>query len=259
LATFQRIQDRLSGRTTTFKKKFVNEDFPLRGFVLCSACKKPDTASWSKGHNGRFPYYRCKTNGCPQRNKSIRKAELEKQFEAILEKIKPSKEVLALTKAIIAEVWQKKMANRVNRKAEIEREIEGIESERSRFVQLAARTTNESVIASYEERIGELVGQGTVLKDSLMSLAEHAPSIETALDIVFDFLKNPLKQWKEGNIHTKKLVLKLVFEENLIYNKNSGFETAILSLPLRLFTLPEAQKPMLVEVGRVELPSENGQ
>ena len=79
-----------------------------------------------------------------------------------------------------------------------------------------------------------------------MSYAKHGPSIETALEIVFDFLKDPLIQWQKGNIHTKKLVLKLIFEQNLVYNKNSGFETAILSLPLRVFTLPEEQKMFLV-------------
>ena len=124
-------------------------------------------------------------------------------------------------------------------------------------MQLAARATSEQVVATYEERMGELVDKGVVLKDSLMSLTQHGPSIETALDIVFDFLRNPAKQWQKGNIHTKKLVLKLVFEQNLRYNKNSGFETAILSLPLRVFTLPEEQKPLLVEVGRIEPPSES--
>jgi hypothetical protein len=60
------------------------------------------------------------------------------------------------------------------------------------------------------------------------------------------------EQWQKGNSHTKKLVLKLVFEQNLAHNKNSGFETAILSLPLRVFSLPNAQKGLLVEVEGVE-------
>ena len=147
LATFERIQVRLNGKTTTHVKNYLHEDFPLRGFVLCSSCKKPDTASWSSSRNNKFAYYRCKTNGCPQRNKSIRKADMEQQFEAILAKINPSVEVLALTKAVFAEVWRKKTADRANRKVAIEKDIERVEDERSRFVQLAARATNESVIA----------------------------------------------------------------------------------------------------------------
>ncbi len=253
LATFERIQERLEGRTTTHVKKILNEDFPLRSFVLCAECKQPYTASWTKGRSKKFPYYWCKTKGCPKRYKSTAKKVIEAEFEAILANIKPSAQVLSLTKAIVAEVWKKKVSERVGRKIELAREIEKLEKERARFLQLVSRATDRSVVETYEQRIGALVEKELVLKDSPMSLAEHAPNIETALDIVFDFLKNPLEQWKKGNIHTKKLVLKLVFEENLAHDKNSGFETAILSLPLRVFTLPEAQKGVLVEMRRIEL------
>jgi site-specific DNA recombinase len=257
LAVYERIQEKLSGKTTTHTKKFLNEDFPLRGFVLCHACGKPDTASWSTGNGGKVPYDRCKTKGCSEHNKSTRKEIMEGQFDAILKNIRPHEQVLALTKVIVADVWKKKISERVNRKAELEKNIEKTESERSRFVQLVSRAIDEKVIAAYEERISSLTERELVLRDALMSVVEHAPSIETALDIVFDFLKNPYKQWTEGDLHAKRLVLKLIFERNLAYNRKSGFETAFLSLPLRVFTLPEAQKPLLVEVGRIELPSES--
>jgi len=254
LATFERIQERLSGRTTTHTKKILHEDFPLRSFVLCADCKQPYTASWSKGRNGKFPYYRCKTKSCPMKNKSTRKKAIEDEFEAILANIRPSQEVLNLTKAIVTDVWHKKMADRVGQKIQLERDIEKAEAERGRFVQLAARATDNAVVTAYEQQIAILAEKVLVLKNTLMSLAEHGPNIETALDIVFEFLKNPLEQWQEGNIHTKKLVLRLVFEQNLAYSKNSGFETAILCLPLRVFSLPNAQEGLLVEMGGVEPP-----
>jgi DNA invertase Pin-like site-specific DNA recombinase len=253
LTIFEKIQERLRIKTTTHVKNFLNEDFPLRGFVICNCCKQPITASWSKGRNGKFAYYRCKTNGCSERNKSIRKKEIESEFELILKKIKPSIDVLNLTKVIVADVWKKKELENIGKKNNIEREIESIESEKEKFMQLISRATDENIISTYEVRIGTLMEKGVVLKNSLMSFDKHKPNVETALDIVFDFLKNPLEQWRKGDIHTKKLVLKLVFEQNLAYNKNSGFETAILSLPLRVFTLPEAQNASLVEMVRIEL------
>ncbi len=252
LATYERIQERLSGKTTTHTKKVLNEDFPLRSFVLCSDCRKPVTASWSSGRNGKFPYYRCKMKGCVAHNKSIRKAEIEKQFEDILEKINPNEKVLNLTKAIITEVWRKKEDGMVSKRKDTEREIEVVQEDRLKFAKLVSKATDDGVIATYEERIGALAKKELVLKNSLMSFDLHRPNIETALDIVFDFLKDPLKQWKTGGIHTQKLVLKLVFEQNLAYNKKSGFETAHLSLPLRVFTLPEASKLSVVEMGGFE-------
>ena len=133
-----------------------------------------------------------------------------------------------------------------------EKEIAKVESEKAKFIKLIPRAMNEDVVSAYEEEISSLSKKSLVLKNSLMSFDKHRPNIETALDIVFDFLKDPLKQWQKGNIHTQKLVLRLVFEENLRYNRKSGFETAILSLPLRVFTLPEAQKGSLVEMPGIE-------
>ena len=246
LQTFERIQVRLSGKTCTYTKKILHEDFPLRSFVLCHSCRQPFTASWSTGRNGKFAYYRCKTHSCEERNKSIKKGNIEDEFESILRKIKPSVQTLNLTKAIVADVWRKKEAQYFQKRIEMEKEIEKVDHERTKLVERVSKANDENVIATYEKRIGELAERDLVLKNSVMSYAKHGPSIETALEIVFDFLKDPLTQWQKGNIHTKKLVLKLVFEQNLAYNKNSGFETAILSLPLRVFTLPEGQKTFLV-------------
>ncbi len=251
-ATYDRIQERLNGKTTTHTKNYLNPDFPLRSFVLCSTCKQPMTASWSTGSNAKFAYYRCKTKGCIERNKSVAKGVIEGEFESILGKINPSSEVLNLTKAIIADVWQKKIANRVNEKKEIEQKIQRLISEKEKLVGLALRAADDGVRMAYEEKISEIVGISRVLNNSLESFDRHVPNVETALNIVFDFLKNPLKQWQKGNIHTKKLVLRLVFEQNLAYSRKTGFETAILSLPLRVFGLPEAQKSMLVEMRGIE-------
>ncbi len=108
------------------------------------------------------------------------------------------------------------------------------------------KAVDGNVIQAYESRISEISENIAVLKSSAGSLRQHRPDIGTALKIVFDFLQNPLKRWENGDIHTKKLVLRLVFEQNLAYNRKSGFGTAFLSLPLRVFTLPKAVKSSVV-------------
>ncbi len=252
MATHERIQEKLSGKVTTHTKQFLNPDFPLRGFCLCVACKLPMTASWSTGRNGKFPYYRCKTRGCIERNKSVSKKRIEADFVSILAKIKPSEQVINLSKAIVRDVWSKKEHGVLLRRKGIETELSQIATEQRRLLERITRASDDKVIAVYETRIGKLTEHELVLKESLMSFNKHRPNIETALDIVFDFLKNPLVQWEKGDIHRKKLVLKLVFEQKLAYNRKSGFETAILSLPLRIFALPEAQKGVLVEMPGIE-------
>ncbi len=179
---------------------------------------------------------------------------MEKKFLDILWRIKPSKTVLSLTKKIVEDVWQSKEKGIAAKKRQIFDELAELEIERNRLLGRLTRAVDDNVVTVYEKRLSEIAEKEMVLKSSIVSFDSLKPNIETALDIVFDFLKNPLDKWKKGNIHQKRLVLRLVFQELLAYNKNSGFETAILSLPLRVFTLPEAQNSCLVEMGGIEPP-----
>ena len=70
---YQRIQDRLNGRDRTPARKNVNEDFALRGFVVCGHCGTPLRSCWSKGEYSRYAYYLCQTKGCESYGKSIRR------------------------------------------------------------------------------------------------------------------------------------------------------------------------------------------
>jgi site-specific DNA recombinase len=255
LVTHEKIQERLIGKVRTHVKRFLNPDFPLRKFVICAECRKPMTASWSTTRSGdKKPYYRCNGSGCSFKNKSIPRDVMTEEFELILSKIKPNKEVLELTKEIVKNVWLKKEGEIGSKRQQVANELKELEMERRKLFERLTKASGDKVVALYEDRLGEIAESELVLKSSIVSLDEHKPNIETALDIVFDFLGNPLVQWQKGDIHRKKLVINLIFEENLAYNKNSGFETATLSLPLRVFTLPKAQKSRLVEMGGIEPP-----
>ena len=58
-ATYQRIQNRIAGAVYAPRRKNLNEDFPLRGFVLCDDCGETLTACWTKGRGKYHPYYHC--------------------------------------------------------------------------------------------------------------------------------------------------------------------------------------------------------
>ncbi|MDI1317055.1 MAG: recombinase family protein [Flavobacterium sp.] len=58
---FDKVQDVLNNRRkkhhTNHKK--LNENFPLKGFLLCPVCNNPLTASTSKGRSKYYSYYHC--------------------------------------------------------------------------------------------------------------------------------------------------------------------------------------------------------
>lgn len=53
LQTFVRVQERIKEGARLSARKDINEDFPLRGFVVCGDCDNPLTSCWSKSKTGK--------------------------------------------------------------------------------------------------------------------------------------------------------------------------------------------------------------
>jgi len=116
----------------------------------------------------------------------------------------------------------------------------------------AGETTSDLVARVYEERVEKLSNQKLLLKEKIARVEHPSVNFETALDETFEYLKYPYAKWDRGDINDKRLVLKLVFAEKLVYDREKGFETAILVLPLRVFELNAVSKFQLVETVEVE-------
>jgi site-specific DNA recombinase len=67
LEVFEKVQARKNETAVAPKRKDINEDFPLRGAVVCGCCEHPMTACWSKSATGkRYPYFWCQTRDCSE-------------------------------------------------------------------------------------------------------------------------------------------------------------------------------------------------
>ncbi|MEQ8823215.1 MAG: zinc ribbon domain-containing protein [Filomicrobium sp.] len=98
----RQIQERRTGKLKAPARKNLNEDFPLRGFVLCSDCGEPLTACWSAGRRKKYPYYLCDTKGCASYRKSIRRQDVESGFDIILKRLNPSPNLIDLVIAMFS-------------------------------------------------------------------------------------------------------------------------------------------------------------
>lgn len=239
LETFERIQDRLNGKIKVFSRKDNSKEFPLRGFVLCSECIKPMTASWTTGRNGKHPYYHCKTKTCAIRGKTIKRSDMEAGFENILRTIKPKEKTLALTKAILLDVWNKRLTDRDSIIKNHEKDLDEVRARIRNFLDRLSKTDNENLIKTYENELEKLTNEEQILENQSRVMRSTKPDFGTALDVTFNFLKNPYLYWMKDDLKAKHLVLKLVFEDRIIYDRENGFGTANLSLPLRVFELNE--------------------
>lgn len=237
LDAFDKIQERLARKSALpHDRRDMAKDFPLRGFVLCGECRKPYTAAWCRGRNGKYPYYRCDQQDCPLRNKTVRKEVLEKQFEQLLRTVQPHPDLLELVRVALLGLWKERMQDFRGLIVQQQREVEEIERAIKKYCDKVLETDSKVLIKRYEEKIEELNGRklrlGSKIEADAANLERY--DFETALGTVFDFVKEPLQMWKSGKIELQRTVLRLVFREPLAYRRESGFETATLSLPLEI-------------------------
>lgn len=245
--TYKKIQERLGLRANKeFTRKCDNEDFPVRGFVLCSHCKRPLTASWSKGRNNRYPYYRCNTRGCTQSQKSIKRRLVEDQFAEALRFAAPSKQIIDLAKAMTLDVYNRKVADRNEAGSLLKLRQKEIEAQLSQATDKLISASSPTVQVVLEKKIENLETKKRELIAELKQREEHQIDFGTALAKVMEFMANPHAVWLNGNLEQKKLVQRLVFARPVMFDPKEGIGTADLSLPFKMLKDISGGKNVLV-------------
>lgn len=256
LETYKKVQLKLKDTKLIYSRKDYSETFDLRGFACCSKCGSPLTASESTGRRGvRYPYYRCRNYNCQERTKSIKKEDIDKEFLRSLRSIQPDERIIRLTRAIVEDVYERRKSEACVASHDNERKVEELETEIKSLTKRVAKTQSESVIMAYEDRIEEIEKQKKLIGDKHEKMTSSLAEIRTAFNEVMRYLENPADTWVSGGVNDKKRVLKLVFAEKYVYDRESNVGTPKLSILYRFFEQFHGSKLQNVEMGGIEPPS----
>lgn len=189
--THQRILDNLDGRRRPAARKDFNEDFPLRGFVLCDCCGNAMTAAWSKGMTRHYAYYRCETRGCVAKSKSVPRGKMEDGFAEILKTLQPTKGLFDLAKAMLRDAWDMRLQAAQSAKDEWQRQLSEVGNQIDGLLDRIVDATNASVIRAYEQRIANLERERLVLAERVTQSVPHKGRLEDCIELTLTFLSNP--------------------------------------------------------------------
>lgn len=252
--TFDLVQQKMTGRT--FKRVIDREEFPLKGLLVCSCCKRPFTAGWSKGRTKKYPYYKCQHKYC--HGKDVRKEKIEGEYEEFLRLIQPKLEAVMLTERVVQDVWNMRLQDQDKVLSNHKRHHEALVREKGQILDKIVRTENQTVLKALEARIERIEGELKETEVAVTNRTLNEESYGIALKIIVDLLKKPIDVWENGGYNEKRLVTRLVFSTNPIYDRETGYGTADLSIGVRLFEQISTKKTLDVEMGGIEPPSENG-
>ncbi|HNP84052.1 MAG TPA: recombinase family protein [Nitrospira sp.] len=251
--TYQAIQDRLQGTAKAPARKDLHDDFPLRGFITCSACSMPMTACWSAGRHSKYPYYLCRTKGCPDYKKSIRKEILERDFEILLGQLRPTPNLFHMASDMFKELWEDRRRLSGNETQAMKTQLLVLDERTEKLLNRLIETDNRTAIQKYENEVTRLEEEKLLIREKIQKCGRPLEPFEDCFRTAMTFLANPCHYWSSDRLEDKRMVLRLVFAKRLAYHRQEGFRTAKneeLSLPFRyLKNLGPSQYEMVRPVG----------
>lgn len=244
--THQRVLARLHRPEGTFVRQDMREDFPLRGLVTCASCERPMTAAWSKGRHCKYPYYFCQTKGCIHAGKSMRKEKIEGEFEALLDHLRPTEEIMAMLRAMVREASDERERSHAGQAASLKAELTEVERRKAQFMERLLATTEAALIPIYEEQVRDLHARKIGLEEKLSAAPRPLADFSARYRTAFAFVANPRKIWDFGDIKRRRLVPKLLFGGRLPYERNVGYRTGGIAHPFRTLRLIQSGESGMV-------------
>lgn len=223
---FEKIQERLKGKTYAAARPDLNAEFPLRGAVECADCDKPMTGSFSTSKTGaKHAYYMCYNGDCPSCRKSIRRDKIEGEFETLLQNIVPSQKMVTLFKAMFKTAWDMQAAQSLSMKRDLERKIVASDKDIAKLLDRIVNALNDTVVGAYETKLEKLERDKLILAEKVKETGKPKHTFNEMFELAIRFLSNPYKIWDRDELLGKNTVLRFAFSAPLSYHRETGFRT----------------------------------
>ena len=255
LELWQAAQDKMHGKRNRPARVDVNESFPLRNYVSCECCHRPMTAGWSKGNKGKlYGYFTCQTKDCDRRGKSIRKEKIEAAFEELARSLTPRPVLFDLISDMFRHAWDQRLEQMKSAQRHLSGQLAAIDQKRTKLMKRLVAATSDDIANAYEIEVGNLTKEKRLLEERSTVALEPQKPFDECFNAAMNFFAKPWKLWESDCFVHKRLMLKLVLPEPIIYTREKGFLNPNFSLPFKLLGDPNMQNMKMVRSRRLELP-----
>lgn len=212
---FWRVQNVLQGKVIRKVTHYEDENFVLRGFLLCRDCGNFLTASYSKSAGKlRYPYYHCRTP-CKWR---FRADFVNQIFIEFISSFVFPEEVTALYFEVMRDIFSELGTDKKHRLKAIEKQLEELEPKLLNVELKYAEGEIEKdsfsrVKAQYQKEIFNLKSQKTEIKsmrDDYTHYLEYGISLLSHLD----------QYYKDADFQGKRCIISSTFGEKILFDGN---------------------------------------
>lgn len=229
LQLYDKVQTILSNnRKQPIQKTSKRDELPLRGYLICPKCGNKLTGSGSRSRSGKIHYYYHCQKGCKVR---FRADMANNIFEEYLEAIQVDPAVLELYKAILVDLFNKRLSDQgIN--------ISNLKAEKSRYAQLKSnaedrffaneidKPTFMNASSRYEKEIIQINGR-------ISELSAIHSGFQKYLNEGLPLLSNLHYHYARVPVEYKQKIVGSIFPGNLVF-EDKKYRTAEMSRVLSL-------------------------
>jgi site-specific DNA recombinase len=204
-------------------------DYPLRGLLLCMHCQKKLYSSAPKTGNGSTsPRYHCARKSCVGKVPSVKSDLVHREFVEMLERIKPSDEILKVYKHVLVKEANSALNNLNNRIANSRDALNKISKQRSSAIDKFVEGTLSK--DEKDDYIAQLDKQKIDVSAELDSLEHQQMIRETDIEQAINVMESVHKQWEISELDLQHRFQSMLFPRGLVYDSiNHRFGTSGIS------------------------------
>jgi site-specific DNA recombinase len=210
---FYGVQDILDGRKKRQRAQItVDDNFPLRGFLICPQCGRILTGSTSKGAFHYYSYYHC-ISSCGWRHRAD-KANMA--FVEELRKYIPRRAILGLNRTIVTEIYKN---NARNSRSEFKKITDSLDEVNGMLSKARKKLITGEIDASDYGKFKLECEEEIKLLESKLTASEYKQvPIENLLDKVFNNLSNLDILYTQSTTIQKREIISSIFPEKLTFD-----------------------------------------
>lgn len=217
-------------RIVNSKEKNMKE-LPLRGSLCCESCHRPMTGSPSKNKLGNYYYYyTCRHKECTLYGKSIWNKRVHAGFEEYLEGLRIHESRLWLFGDALQDIRSKEQDCIYAKQEEKVKRITCIQQEIERVQERIFNSEQNDLIQIYEKKLLQLSQEKESLQEQIDPDNQLKIDIPNLITNTSAIIANPLLVREKQDHKLKRLLLSLVFGDEIFYNKKTGIQTPRISL-----------------------------
>ncbi len=207
-----------------------NSLYPLHKTICCAICgaEMTDEIRETKTAKGKLPYLRSSapTSGSGKRTPrysckckghgSALASEVHQTFEDYLKRITPEEGTIKLFKEIVKRTALKNLGNLNKEIEQYEQERAGLSKKRQKAT--AAFLDGDISKEEKEEYVAGLDARRSKVEETIGKLKQIQLLKEADIEYVCNFMRNPAKLWRDGDLETKQAIQRMIFPNGIYFD-----------------------------------------